>query len=432
MASIGSGLLVIKSKLSEHIPESVVLEICRRVGHTWRERVLDPLNTIHLMLLQLLAGVALGRLHHVSKLKVSAAAVCKARKRLPVQVLMELVARIGGGAAPPELPLWKNRHRLAVADGTTFTTEDTPELARTYGKAKNQRSTRHGYPVPKLLALMDLNSGLIQKVIGLPHARHEQTVLSRMFALLKAGDLLLGDRGLVSFAHLALMLQAALDACLRLPRSMVVFGRGRGQHHRQARLGRQDWLVRWDRPLRHTLSWLSYRRWKQLPATLTLRQIAFRLHRPGFRTKWAWVVTTLLCPITYPAQEIVELYGRRWQIEVSFRDLKQSLRMRKLSARSVEGVKKEILAFVLLYNLVRLVMAEAAKRQGVAPDRIGFRDALTWLLWSQVGEPLPELQVNPRRRRPTEPRVRKHGGYCFPILKHPRQALRKPPAQAIV
>jgi hypothetical protein len=432
MASIGSALAVIKSQLSEQVPDSEVLDICRQVGHTWRERVLGPRSTIHLMLLQLLAGVALIRLHHVAKLKASAAALCKAKKRLPLQVLMQLVARVGGRAATNTLPLWKDRHRVVVADGTTFTTEDTPELARTYGKARNQRRTRPGYPMPKLLALMDLATGMIHKVIGLPHARHELMVLSRMFAMLKPGDLLLGDRGMVSFAHVALMLQAGLHCCLRLPRYMVVCGRGKGLRRRKARLSRQDLLVSWDRPVRHTLSWLSYRRWSQLPATLTLRQISYRLHRPGFRTQWAWVLTTLTCPQDYAAQEIVELYGRRWQIEVYFRDLKQGLRMGKLSARSVDGVRKEILAFVLLYNLVRLVMAKAAERQGVAADRIGFRDALTWLLWSEVGDPLPTLQVNPKRKRATEPRARKHGGYHFPVLKQPRQASRKPAAQALI
>jgi hypothetical protein len=433
MATIGSALATVKCKLSEYVPESVVREICLELGYHWRERVLGPLTTIRLLLLQLLAGVGLIRLHHVAQVVASAAAICKAKQRLPLKVLASLVARLGGGATPAELPLWKHRHRLVLADATTFLTEDTAELARTYGKAKNQRTpARPGYPVVKVLALMDLASGLIQKVIGIPHARHEQTVLSRLFALLKAGDLLLGDRGLVSFAHVALMPNAAVDGCLRLPRTLVVFGRGKGQRHRQARLGRQDLLVRWDRPLRHTLSWLSYRRWSQLPMTLTLRQIVFRLRRPGFRTQWAWGVTTLTCPITYPAQEIAELYGRRWQIEVNFRDLKQSLRMRKFSARSVDGVRKEILAFVLLHNLVRLVMAEAARRQGVPPDRIGFRDAMTWLLWSEVGDPLPELQVNRRRIRPTEPRARKHGGYLFPILQRPRVVLQLPAAEALI
>jgi hypothetical protein len=89
-------------------------------------------------------------------------------------------------------------------------------------------------------------------------------------------------------------------------------------------------------------------------------------------------------------------------------------------------------AFVLVYNLVRLAMAEAARRQGVSPDRISFLDALTWLLWSTPQGPTPQLRVNPARCRPTEPRARKHGGYLFPIMKQSRHELRNPPVQALI
>lgn len=429
MASIGSALCAIKSELSKYVPDEMILDICRDLGHKWRRRVLDPATTIHLLLLQLLGNVALIRLHHLSRIPVSAAALCKARLRLPLKAMMELIPRVGGRA---DCPWWKDRYRAVMADGTTFLTEDTRELARTFGKARNQKAARPGYPVPKLLMLVDWADGLIQRVIALPHARNEQTVLNRLFAALRPGDLLLGDRGLVSFAHLALMMRAGLHGCFRLPRYLLVLGRGKGQRRRLQRLGKQDLLVSWARPPRHTLSWLSHHRWKQLPRSLTLRQIAFRLKRQGFRTQWAWVITTLTCPREYAAQEIVELYGRRWQIEVCFRDLKHSLGMRKFSAKTLDGVKKQMLAFVLVYNLVRLVMAEAAQRQGVTPDRISFRDALTWLLWSTPESPPPRLVVNPRRRRPTEPRARKHGGYLFPLLKHSRHILRKPAAEAVI
>jgi hypothetical protein len=429
MASIGPALRAIKSELAKYVPDEMILDICRQVGHEWRRRVLDPATTVHLLLLQLLGNVALIRLHHLSQIPVSAVAVCKARLRLPLKVLMELVGRVGGRG---DCPRWKDRHRVVIADATTFLTEDTPELARTFAKARNQKATRSGYPVPKLLMLVDWANGLIHRVIVLPHARNEQTVLSRLFAALRPGDLLLGDRGLVSFAHLALMMRAGLHGCLRLPRNLVVRGRGKGQRRRVEKLGKQDLLVSWVRPQQYTLSWLSRRRWEQLPQSLTLRQITFRLKRQGFRTQWAWVITTLTCPHEYAAQEIVELYGRRWQIEVCFRDLKHSLEMRKFSARSLDGVKKQMLAFVLVYNLVRLVMAEAAQRQGVTPDRISFRDALTWLLWSMPEGPPPHLIVNPRRRRPTEPRARKHGGYLFPVLKYSRHILRKPAAEAVI
>jgi hypothetical protein len=319
---------------------------------------------------------------------------------------------------------------VRVVDGLSCLTRDTAELARKFGKPRNGRGTSAGYPAPKLLASLDLSTGLIPRVIALPWARQEQTCLSRLLRLMGAGDLMLGDRGLVSFAHVALALRAGVHCLLRLPRGLQVHGRGAGNRRRVRRLGRQDLLVRWSRPTARP-AWLSATRWAALPEVLTLRQVAFRLHRPGFRPTWAWVITTLSEPELYPARDVAELYGRRWQVEVYFRDIRKTLGLSQLSARSVEGVRKEVLAFVLLYDLARRVMLEAAGRQGVAPDRVSFADAVRWLAWAPLGAALlPTLVVNPcRGGRPTEPRRLKHGRKRFPQLRESRHATRKPAAE---
>jgi hypothetical protein len=83
----------------------------------------------------------------------------------------------------------------------------------------------------------------------------------------------------------------------------------------------------------------------------------------------------------------------------------------------------------MLYNLVRHLMNEAAQKQGVAADRISFSDALTALLYLDPDEPMPRLRVNPKRERPTEPRARKHGGYCYPVLRKSRAELHRPHAR---
>ena len=142
-----------------------------------------------------------------------------------------------------------------------------------------------------------------------------------------------------------------------------------------------------------------------------------------------WVITTLSIAETYPAKEIAELYGKRWAIEVYFRDIRKSLGLTQTSARSVEGVRKEIMAFVLLYNLTRRTMMEAAARQKVDPDRVSFIDALRWLLWSPAGSEPPRLRVNPRRKRPTEPRRLKRGRKRFPQLRESRASSRQPRAE---
>lgn len=428
MATVSNSLRHVKLHLEQLVPEQEVYGICRRLAHVWRKRLLDPAVSVQLLLLQLLAKVALDGLRHVSQIPVTASAVCQARARLPVQLLMELVRRATPKAS--RASIWKGM-LLFLADGMSFMTPDTPELARRYGKPKNQRGATCGYPTPKLLALADLAGGFIIKAIPLPATRQEFTCLTRLFgALLKAAAgtpaLLLGDRGLVSFTHLNLMLQVGIDGCFRLPRWQVMFGRGRHSRRLIKRLGKQDLLVRWIASRCPT--WLSKKRWEAIKNTeLILRQISFRVCRKGFRTHWAWIITTLTDPKKHPAEELIELYSDRWQIEVYFRDMKRTLGMKMLSARTVQGVQKEILAFVLLYNLIRRVMLKAARQQQVSADRISFVDALRWLLWSEPGDAIGRLTVNPIRRRNAPPRRLKNARHRFPQLNQPRALLNKPP-----
>jgi Transposase DDE domain len=428
MATLSGAMRHVKQHLDQLLPEQLVLQLCRDLKHRWRNRVLGPAVTVQLLLLQLLAGVAMTGLRHVSGLSVTAQAICAARMRLPLKLMMELVRRSAASQAVEAT--WKGL-RVYLADGMSFMTQDTAALAEQYGKAKNHKGAGYGYPNPKLLALMDLEGGFIQKVITLPWHRQEFTCLSRLFKAIGASALMLGDRGLVSFTHLAMLMGQGIQGCFRLPRGQAVFGRGRTSRRKIKPLGRQDLLVRWRASQRP--KWLSKKRWAALAKQeLVLRQIAFRVRRRGFRTQWAWIVTTLTDPKAYPAQDLIDLYGKRWQIEVYFRDLKRTLDMSLISARTPEGARKEILAFVLLYNLIRGVMKEAARRQGTEPERISFVDALRWLLWSEPGAALADLVVNPIRVRNAPPRRVKVARHRFPQLNAPRQQLCKPPCQAML
>jgi hypothetical protein len=435
--SIACALGRIKQELGQWVDEALMERVCRQAGHRWRRRVLDPLSSVQLLLLQLLAQVGLTGLRHATQAagRVSAQAICQARQALPLSVWLKLLehscvaacSAAGVAAGVGEAPgLWHGL-RVFLADGMSMLAPDTPPLRRRYGKGSNQHGPSCSYPLPKLLALMDLGSGLIRKVIALPHARTERTCLSRLLDHLSAGDLLLGDRGLGSYAHVALMAERAVACCIALPRWLSVIGAGKGCHRRLKKLGGGeglvDLLVRWTRPDQRP-KWMRRRAWEALPQELVLRQVNVRVRRPGFRDQWLRVVTTLTDPAAYPAAEVAALYQRRWQVEVYFRDLKRTLGMHRLRSRTVAGVRKELVAFVLLYNLVRQVVCRAAATQGVEPQRVSFTDAARWLLWSDPAEPLPRLLVNPRRRRPPEPRALKHGRRKYPLMNSTRQDLR--------
>jgi hypothetical protein len=88
-------------------------------------------------------------------------------------------------------------------------------------------------------------------------------------------------------------------------------------------------------------------------------------------------------------------------------------------------VVKELLMFVVVYNLVRRVIREAGRRQGVAPGRISFVDALRWLRHARIGEEVPRPRINPERPGRAEPRVRKRRPKAYGLLTKPRAELRK-------
>jgi hypothetical protein len=366
----------------------------------------------------------------VAGLSVSAAAIGKARDRLPVAVFRRLLAATASWPTPTPTPTptttatatatagLSHGRRVWVSDGTTFTTPDTPALGRAFGYASNQHGggAKSGFPVMRTLALMDHATGAIAELTQIPVGLGEQSTLSRVLDPMSAGDVLLLDAGLVGYAQFATVAALGIHFLAQLPKRLVVRGRGRGTRRRTGRLAQGDLWVRWDKPDDRP-GWVTKAKWDALPASLALRQLALELHRPGFRSRWIWLLTDLTDPAVDPADSLAGLYAQRYDVEVGFRDLKVTLGMGKLSARSVDGVTKQMLGFAILYNLVRRIMAEAAARQGVTPDRVSFIDAMRVLLYDPPGQRVPPLRVNPRRRRPTQPRARKHGGYRFPKMK---------------
>ena len=82
--------------------------------------------------------------------------------------------------------------------------------------------------------------------------------------------------------------------------------------------------------------------------------------------------------------------------------------------------------YAVAYNLVRMVMCEAAARQEVGVvDRVSFIDALRWLRDAEGDEEVPELVVNPLRPGRSEPRCKKRRPKQYDLMRVPRAELRK-------
>ena len=177
--------------------------------------------------------------------------------------------------------------------------------------------------------------------------------------------------------------------------------------------------------LRPSRSGWSRRLSWSLPATVLVREVRFVTPQRGHRTRVITLVTTLVDPVAYPADALAELYLGRWQIEVNFRHLKTTMRLEVLHCQTIVGVLKELYMFAITYNLVRLVMLEASRRQKAPLDRISFIDALRWLRDAQAETRLTALVINPARPDRIEPRVLKRRQKEYARMTKPRHALRK-------
>jgi hypothetical protein len=430
----------LRQDIAARLDAEAIRSACREAGHSWRRCVLDPVAIIHWFVIQVLHGNT--SLEHVARLGgglFTGPAYCLARAVLPRAVLQIVLHDLVKALIPGTQAegLWRG-HRTFLVDGSAFSMPDTRELRDQFGQPGAQ-ALGCGSPVAKILALFHAGTGVLLKVMVAPLRSHEMAGVSGVHPALTAGDVLVGDRGFCSFAHLAMLTRDGVQAVFRMhQRQIVDFTPNRPHALPDAKRGakglpRSRWLrglgvldqvVEWFKPEGRP-EWMTAREYEALPATLAVRELRYEVGRPGFRTRTVTLVTTLLDAEAYPLGALAELSGARWRVELNLRHLKTTMKMDVLKCKTVEGVLKELTVYAIVYNLVRVVMVEAARRQGVDVERVSFVDALRWLAQAGPGEGLPELVVNPERPGRYEPRARKRRPKQYPLMTQPRSVLRK-------
>jgi hypothetical protein len=412
----------VNNQLPELLSEEFIGGLARAVGWQWRKRVLSPVVMVHLLILQILhCNTAYTHLPRASKLSFTAAAFCQAKGRLPLALLARLIESVWLRCSKADDSTLFHGHRTFYTDGSAASMPDTKRLQGRYGMPSGMKDGC-GFPVVKLLMLFDAATGLIRQVLINAYRSHELPLVQQLHGLLQLGDLLIADRGFCSFVHLASLTKAGIHGLFRLHQRVVISFDPKNTNFQAMRksrvriLGANDQLVLYRRPPQRP-TWISQKEYDVLPMELEVRELRYLTGRVGFRSQVVVLVTTLLDAEKYPAMELAELYELRWQVELNFRHLKTTLKMEVLHGKSPKMVETEILAYVLVYNLVQLVIHEAARRQGVVPDRISFVDAVRWITTAGFLDDLPALIVNPVRLGRFEPRVRKrrHGGFSYMV-----------------
>jgi hypothetical protein len=399
-----------------------------------RERLFPPTETLSMFLAQALTAdgscqqivnqAAVQRLiAGLPPCSTHTGAYCRARQRLPLEMIRTLACDLGGmiEAQVPKQWRWHSR-RVLLVDGTTVTMPDTPANQAEFPQQRGQLPGL-GFPICRIVGITCLASGaLLNACIGRFKGKGsgERGLLRQIQNTFQPGDVVLGDAFYPTYFFVAAMQKKGVDVLMEQDgrrRRSTDFRRGK-------RLGERDHLIVIDRP-KKCPDWMDETDYQAAPASIIVREF-----RAGGKT----LVTTMTRP---PKAELKSLYQRRWHVELDIRDLKDTMGMDVLSCKSPDMAKKEVWAYLLAYNLIRWVMAESALLADILPRQISFKHCVQiWAVWMYTSKPgaqqhldvlfalVAQQRVGNRPGR-IEPRAVKRRPKALPLLTKPRHQARQ-------
>ncbi|MGB3636692.1 MAG: transposase [Rivularia sp. (in: cyanobacteria)] len=197
---------------------------------------------------------------------------------------------------------------------------------------------------------------------------HDIKLARQLYKFLNPLDILLGDRAFCAYADLFTIKKLDCDVVFRKHQSR------KSSMKKGKIIGECDKIVTWYKPKKRPQG-LSKEEFDILPQTITVREIYYCIFIPGLcasrrlrqRTQKVSLITTLLDKATYSTLDIVELYRKRWDVELDLRHLKTTLGMDILRCKTPSMIRKEIYVYLLAYNLLRSLMWSAGTNYGAPP-----------------------------------------------------------------
>lgn len=401
-----------------------------------RERLYPPTETLSMFLAQALSAdrscqqavneAAVRRLiGGLPRASTRTGGYCRARARLPEAMVAGLTRCSGQRMSAMAPSAWRwHGHPVRLVDGTTLALPDTAANQALYPQSRSQ-APGLGFPRCRLVGLLCLGSGaLLDAAVGGYRGKgsDEQTLLRTLLDTLQSGDLLLGDAYYASFFLLWALRERGVEAVFEqygARRRSTDFRCGK-------RLGARDHVIEIRKPKRKP-EWMSEADYERAPETLTVRELA---------TGGKILVTTLLDAKRTSKAALKALYRQRWQVELDLRHIKTTLGMDLLSGKTPAMAEKEIWVYLLAYNLIRLLMAQAASLADRLPSTLSFKHTLQlWISWDHHAGTdrdekleglfllIAEQRVGHRPGR-IEPRAVKRRAKPFALLTKPRALAR--------
>ena len=363
-------------------------------------------------------------------------AYSQARQRLPLALLEAALAHLGtllckqAGCDPaPRRPPGPASRTRQLLDGSTLSILATPELAREFPPACNQKGPSD-WCLMRILVGFCARSGAILSAISGPVQHSEQALAWILMARAQAFTLWIGDRNFGVWSVVAQAIRHRQDVVVRLTKT-----RARKLCAGRPLASGEDRAVQW-KPSRHDQAAPGTAR-----TAVAGRLIYVRLKKAG-RYIDLWLFTTLPAD-DYPVALLVAWYGQRWQAELHFRSVKTQLKMSELDVGTAAMARKEFYAGLLAYSLVRAVMWSAGERLETGIKALSFSQARRILQtrlqdwgrrlsgdtsqWAQEIARETAQHTLPKRRKPRRSEVRRvrHRRQKFPPLKGSRALARR-------
>ena len=420
-------------------------DITSALGAPKRNRLFSPSRTFWLFLWQVLSPdrscrhaiesfLAWLAVTNKTEASPNSSGYCQARKRLDTKAIERahnaLLRRVQ--TATQQQRTWCGRV-VKVVDGSGLSMPDTPQNQKWYPQSKGQKPGC-GFPQMRIVAIFSLATGaLLRCATGNKHT-HERTLFHQLCNWLDSGDIILADRGFCGYADFYYLLEAGVDSVMRLHQR-----RTKGVRLLK-RLGANDELIQWNK-MKPCPKGVSKEQWAQVPSILTVRHVTIMPDIKGFRTKKIVIATTLTDPVKYPAAAITQLYRQRWMCELFLRDIKITMGMDVLRCKTPDMIQKELAMHIIAYNLIRLIMTEAATKVGKDLERISFKATLQALCqWAPRMDTATPKQYRrmyqrmlnaigrtflPNRPDRAEPRAKKRRPKNYQRLTKPRQSFKE-------
>ena len=280
----------------------------------------------------------------------------QARQRLgaePLAHLFGLLTNAWGRAHP----VHETSLRVLAVDGVVWSAPDSAENREVLGSGRTQYGPQP-WPMVRGVCLIDTDSHeLLDAKLG-DYACGELTLAADLRGLDES--ITLFDRAYFSAAFLLDWQQAGAQ------RHWLMRAKDNLRHQIVQTLGEGDCLIR-------------------MPVSQRARQL-----RPDLPTHWEArliqttqdgkirrFITSMCDKARFPASELAPLYCQRWEIELGFREIKQSLLQGQgvLRSKQPELVMQELWGVLITHTLLRRWMRLMAQHVAVEPIRISFHTA---------------------------------------------------------